>query len=363
MNSNDPTNELTNQSCDLEIQNLQQSHQHFFNQDPIIQEVQPSSQQQAKKKCHGNRKLQRYRRKLRDRGMAPDAIVCLTNAWVDMSSTKSNDTTQEKMETETSFVKETISHRTTTMSAKKRQTNKQPSKTMKKKNNSNPSTYRSKISSSATMEKSVNYTNIPDGVFCQMLLSAFNGIDKLDRFSNENEKIEFVRHYTDLIDRFSHLKLQQFQWNYYHHLGMVQNIWMGRIPKHLAEKNSICYTYGRSKTRVEHRCKEIQEQLQQAQNAIHLFEQQILLKAAQQVDCSSEIKMLSSIIHTFVHEHQQKLQEEFEYKRQMLILDATDHRLFRAFYDLKPKKRQVGTYYVMFIFFNHFITLFCSRLN
>ena len=63
---------------------------------------------------------------------------------------------------------------------------------------------------------------------------------------------------------------------------------------------------------------------------------------ARYVDYSSELNSLSSIVRTFVQENQQQLCSELEYKRKMLVLDATDHRLVQAFFDLKPKKGQVS---------------------
>jgi hypothetical protein len=69
-----------------------------------------------------------------------------------------------------------------------------------------------------------------------------------------------------------------------------------------------------------------------------LFEEQILLKFAGHIDYSSEMSAFSSAINTLVREHQQKLQDEFEYKRQTLILDATNHRLVQEFFNLKPNK-------------------------
>ena len=57
------------------------------NQDQIIQETQHSQQQnqydKQKKKCHGNRKLQRYRRKLRKQGMDSQTITELINSYID----------------------------------------------------------------------------------------------------------------------------------------------------------------------------------------------------------------------------------------------------------------------------------------
>jgi hypothetical protein len=49
-----------------------------------------------------------------------------------------------------------------------------------------------------------------------------------------------------------------------------------------------------------------------------------------------------SFINTCVREHQKKLKDGFEYKRQTLILDATDHRLVQYFINFRPNKSQVG---------------------
>jgi hypothetical protein len=56
------------------------------------------------------------------------------------------------------------------------------------------------------------------------------------------------------------------------------------------------------------------------------------------------------MINAFVHEHQQKARDEFEYKRQILILDATDHRLIQTFFNLKPTKSQVSFNSIIFFF-------------
>ena len=59
--------------------------------------------------------------------------------------------------------------------------------------------------------------NIPDAIFSQMLSTAFIGTNKLDDyFLNEQEQIDFARHYTGLICRLSYVRLLQQQWDYYY---------------------------------------------------------------------------------------------------------------------------------------------------
>ncbi|CAF1306853.1 unnamed protein product [Adineta steineri] len=366
MNFNDNdnnNNRLINHSQSPIIQNCQGWYPCPSSQDESIQEL----QHKPKKKSRGNRKLQRYRRKLRKQGINPDT-TCLTDTSIDIDSNNNNSKIlNEPILSTVPFVNDTIVHQTkmTTITTKtdKTHTNihkhrlvssEQPRKNMRMKRNIKRLTHINEVNSLTTMQplknilinndNSIDYTDVPDEIFLEMLSTAFNGnTDRLNCLFNEKEKIEFVRHYTTLIDRLSYVKLQELQWNYYHHIGITQHIWTKRISKQLAEKNSICYTYGKSKLLIQQRRKKIQKQLQQTQYTIYLFEQQILFKTALYSDCYSEIKSLSSILHTFVHEHQQKVRDEFEYKKQKLILDATDHHLVQAFFDLMPDKLQKAT--------------------
>ena len=191
-----------------------------------------------------------------------------------------------------------------------------------------------------------------DHVFEQMLFAAFQNEEKLVHLLNGKDQIEFIRCYTDLLGHLFYLKLLLDQWNYYHQIGIAQNIWTNRVPKHVAEKNSMEHAYGRSKRMIEQRRTQIQQKLEHSQNALVQFEQQMLSQSVPNIDYSSEMNSLSSIVRTFVQEKQEQLCVEFEHKRNMLILDATDHRLVRSFFDLKPNKGQVRTERIYFLSFD-----------
>ncbi|CAF1457027.1 unnamed protein product [Adineta steineri] len=365
MNFNDNNNRLITHSRRPNIQNYQGWYPCLFSQDKSIQEL----QHKQKKKSRGNRKLQRYRRKLRNQGMDTDTIMRVTDAWVDIDSEEKSEVIEQNIETTNLTVNETMFHGITV--AEKNKTHAKIYKhglvSPKQSNlkrlihtnevNSLTSVQQSKRTSTSN-NSSIDYTNVLDQIFFHMLSTAFNDVDKLGHFLNEKEKLEFIREYTILIDRLSYVKLQEQQWNYYYHTGMTQNIWSGHISKPLSKKNSICNTYGRSKLFIEQYRKKFPKQLSQAQYRIELFEKEILFKSAQHIDCSSEIKMLSFILNTFVYEKQQKLREEFEYKRQMLILDAVDHRLMQAFYNLKPNSSQVTidsiVFFIIFLYYFQF---------
>ena len=136
-----------------------------------------------------------------------------------------------------------------------------------------------------------------------MLLTSFPSEEKLARFLNGKDKVEFIRRYTDLLDRLSYLKLKQTQWDYYLQIGQTQNIWTNRVPKLLAEKNSMAHAYGRSKSMIGQRRIQIKKKLEDVQNTIAQFEQQVLSQSVPKVDYSSELNALSSIVRTFVQEN------------------------------------------------------------
>ena len=197
-----------------------------------------------------------------------------------------------------------------------------------------------------------SFRDSPDDIFEQILLKAFPKEEKLTHLLNGKDKIEFIRCYTDLMAHRSYLKLLQDQWNCYYQTGMTQHIWTNRVPKHVAEKNSMVHAYGRSKFMIGQRRTQLEQKLEHTQNAVVQFEQQLLFQSVPNIDYSSEMNSLSSKVRTFVQENQQALRSELEYKRRMLILDATDHRLVRSFFDLKPNKGQVRTKWICFVSFD-----------
>ena len=62
----------------------------------------------------------------------------------------------------------------------------------------------------------------------------------------------------------------------------------------------------------------------------------------QQNSTTLDMKVLSSVVATFVYKSEQQLRDDFGYKKNMFILVDTDHRLVQAFFDLKPMKTQVA---------------------
>ena len=377
MNGNNNNKELNNYPWYLDIPHPQLYYSFSSNQShPIIPEQQPQKQQQEeeeqsqqqqekqRKKSRGNRRLQRSRRKLRKQGINADAMARSTGEPIDIELSKSYQIEQPNIGTTTVLVTEPV-FRSKTIISKKYIKNKQQQRRntiLKQKTNisrittmgpmqlsATTTTTESSKNTSTTTNTSFDSIDVSNETVYEMLLKAFNeDTEKLIHYLNGSQNIQFARDYINLISRLSYVKLKQSQWNWYHHIGMTRNIWTIRIPKHIAERNSICYTYGRSQRIIEQRRQKIQQQLQETQNALQLFEQQILYKSMHPINCCSELQALSSILHTFTGEHQQKMRDELEFKREELILDAIDHQLVHKFFSLKPMKSQVKRKRIMF---------------
>ncbi|CAF4268877.1 unnamed protein product, partial [Adineta steineri] len=115
MNFNNTNNEVINHSRSPNIQYCQHWYPCFSNQSESVQESQHTQQQQQhepKKRCRGNRKLQRYRRKLRKQGINPDTI-CLTDTSIDIDSNNNNSKIlNEPVLSTVPLVNDTIFHQT-----------------------------------------------------------------------------------------------------------------------------------------------------------------------------------------------------------------------------------------------------------
>lgn len=207
------------------------------------------------------------------------------------------------------------------------------------------------------INSTVNYSIMPDAIFLEMYLNAFNESGDIINFTNDEQKIQFLRQYTYLIDRLYYVQLQHRAWHDYSDFGNAENVWKGRIPKYQADKYSICHTYGRSKRIVQQRLQQFKQQVQTVQLAIQQFEAEILAKAVQHDICVTVMQKLGMIIYQFVQQKQKRLQMKLEYEQKMFRFNVTDHELFHKFFDLRPNKSQVIKKLVSFSHIHSFISM------
>ncbi|CAF4059652.1 unnamed protein product [Rotaria sordida] len=173
-----------------------------------------------------------------------------------------------------------------------------------------------------------------------MLSNSIEDGDKIVQCLNTNEKLQFVRQMTETTNNLYYFDLQRQLWQDYFDLGIKENKWAPRVSKSFVKQHHTCHTYGFRKHIVEQRLKTITQQFQSTINEL----QQYILQSEQNVKHWQPYihpAILSNAINECVKSAQQRLRQEFDYKKKMLALDSNDRNLITKFYDLKPNEEQI----------------------
>ncbi|CAF3824497.1 unnamed protein product [Rotaria sp. Silwood1] len=101
----------------------------------------------------------------------------------------------------------------------------------------------------------------------------------------------------------------------------------------MADANSMCYTYGRSKHLIKQRLDKHKLQYEKAQQALD----EHMKNTPSIMDMDNIINM----IHNLIEKDQYQLRLELERRKTMLRLDALEHRLIETFYELKPRQTEI----------------------
>jgi hypothetical protein len=185
-----------------------------------------------------------------------------------------------------------------------------------------------------------SYLKVSDKIFKLMLSNAIKDDNKIIQYLDTNEKIQFVRQMIEITNNLQYLYLQDHLWQDYYNIGMKDGIWAQRLSKLYAKQHNTCRTYGFPKHIIEKRQQTITKQLQHTRNELQQFEIK-LEQHAQQWHPSFDPNILSDTINTYVEKGQQRLTQEFDYRRKMLALYSNDHHLIKQFYNLQPNEEQV----------------------
>jgi hypothetical protein len=185
------------------------------------------------------------------------------------------------------------------------------------------------------------YLKVSDQIFKQMLSNAIPNGDTIIQYLNTNEKVQFVRQMTEITNHLQYIDLQRHLWQDYYNIGLKEGgSWAPRLSKYNAAQHNTCCSYGFPKNIIEKRQQTIQHQLKRTMNEL----QQYLIKLeqnAQQWQPSFDPNILSHAINECVKKGQQRLRQEFDYKKKMLRLDSNDRHLITKFYQLQPTEEQV----------------------
>ncbi|CAF3878548.1 unnamed protein product [Rotaria sp. Silwood1] len=169
-----------------------------------------------------------------------------------------------------------------------------------------------------------------------LLTSTSNNMntDTLSELLNQKEILVFIRQLTHLVNKLNYSQLQHEQWSYYYNLGMTEGIWTGRVSKKMAEANSMCYSYGRSKVLTKQRLKKYKQQCPQIQETIN--------QHTKQIPHDIDMTLVTNVINNLIHKDQHQLRLELDRRKTMPRLDAEEHKLVDQFYTLKPRQTEVS---------------------
>lgn len=196
-------------------------------------------------------------------------------------------------------------------------------------------TIQSKDENKAKANMKPNYLHTPDNVFREMLSTASQGAEIIVQELYTQEKLQYARHYTELVNNVSYLTLKQDFWENYYKIATSTGIWSLQMSKQLIRENNLHPHPFRTQNNVEKQRQFVIDELKKAIDTLNEHKQ---LSVADQ---SIDIDHLSSIIHAFVHKSQHRLRNDFERKKLLLQLDAHEYHLVQTFYQLQPTEDQV----------------------
>ena len=182
-----------------------------------------------------------------------------------------------------------------------------------------------------------DYLTISDSQFKDLFLQSTSNntnTDAIIELLNQKEILLFIRELTQLVNKFNYSQLQLEQWTYYNNLGMTEGIWTNRVSKKMAEANSMCYTYGRSKNLIKQRLAKYKLQCEKNQEAIN--------QCIKQAPLIIDMQTITTMINNLINKDQYELRFELDRRKTMLRLDAEEHKLVEQFYQLKPRQTEVS---------------------
>ena len=187
----------------------------------------------------------------------------------------------------------------------------------------------------------VAYLKVSDHTFVRLLANATTDGDRIVQYLNTKEKVDFIRQMTELTNNLRYFDLQRQLWQFHYDLGLKEGRWGAQLLNNYAKQHNTCRAYSYLKHVIEKRQKSIVNQIHRIIDEL----QQYLLKLeeyARQWQPSFDANILSHAMDECVKKGQQRLVEEFNYKKKMIVMNSNDHYLIRSFYYLQPNEEQVG---------------------
>ncbi|CAM4767668.1 unnamed protein product [Rotaria magnacalcarata] len=183
------------------------------------------------------------------------------------------------------------------------------------------------------------YLRVSDKIFKRVLSNTIDQDNNMVKNLDTKEKLELVRQVTEATNNLYYFDLQRQLWQEYYDIGMKENVWGQKISKSAAQQHRTCRASGLPQSIVEQRQQTIARQLQHVTNELKNCTIK-LNNDAQHWQPPMDPTILLDAINELVKRAQRRLRQEFDYKKQMLVLDSNDHHLITKFYELKPNQEQ-----------------------
>ena len=190
------------------------------------------------------------------------------------------------------------------------------------------------------------YLNLPNRTFTKMFIAASehvistNQFNMVSRWLDTATNMQYIRKHTGSVDKLLYLQLQQSLWTVYFDIGTAEDgVWSSEVQEKMSRLVMNDSTSTNPLSFVTHYRMNIDDQIKKTEKEIneHLNHFDCVIGQSSPVQSVD----LSVILKAYVRKGQHKLNAEFECKKRLLHFDCQDHRLTKAFFQLKPTKQQV----------------------
>ncbi|CAF1623403.1 unnamed protein product [Adineta steineri] len=320
---------------------------------------QQEESRKKKKKSRGNRKLQRFRAKLKKQGLNTETITMMINTYNDRSYQPDVENiedlinqdinVQDLVQLNQQEVQDVLEDAVTMVTKRKREIRPTGVTTsvsqismvqpLEKRLRSTTAPFLDVVQSKDKSDRSTsavkpNYLKTSDHIFKKMLSTALEGTEDIIRLLDTPEKLKYAREYAQLVNDFFYLRLKQDFWEDYYKILVTTRIWSMKISKQFIKENKLDQIQFVTQKNVEKYRQTTIEQLKQAGIKLNQHKQ---IELGQSID----LQQLSTIIPAFVRKGQHKLSVDFEYKKLLLQFDTNDYNFIQTFYNLKPSEDQI----------------------
>lgn len=298
-----------------------------------------------KKKCRGNRKLQRFRRHCRDKGLNNETIeILLTFKASDKQIQHQN---QEAMITNTNpssndmnIFKNEVASLLEEIAEKERISSSLQSKQIKY---YRPVTDHWKQSSKLLPDyNKLSHYQLVDLISRSLPMYR----DQICQFLTNTKIVHFIQQHATLMCTIFQLKIEEHYWQYLAHLSDTMPIfnWLLQESNDATLPNSNNWYCKKSKTTIKDRQKIIQNKLEQLEidlgDHLEQYSSSLIIENITYFERSIQITLmaLAIVIRSDLH----LFYMNFERKKILLHFDIKDAYYVKLFYDLNPTAEQVS---------------------